>query len=188
MSLSRLPGNSFEVCGNIIHLNASPRFGRGMWHSEAVTTDYFPGPYHPDAIATVTEYGQHRFTWTETNWQCSASADISVSFYEQPEDVYAGYDKVLHFIFETDLGIPNAFSPNNSGFNDRFIIKGIENSSYNKLTVFNRQGNIVFEAANYQNEWDGRNHNGVPLQEDTYFFILNVDNQFSYKGFIILKR
>ena len=249
------PGYSVEVCGNSIHLNASPRSGRGAWHSEAVTTEFYPGPFHPDAMATVTEYGQHRFTWTETNWQCSASADISVSFYEQPGEVFAGYDKVLQFIFETgleavipynmpeaygiwevvkgngkidfkndprsrvtnlgfgentfiwtiyngvcepvsvpvtilitDLGIPNAFSPNNSGSNDRFIIKGIENSSFNRLTIFNRQGNIVFTGNNYQNEWDGRNHNGAPLPEDTFFFILNVDNKFSYKGFIILKR
>ena len=249
------PGYSVEVCGNSIHLNAGPGYGRGVWHSEAATTEFFPGPYHPDAAATVTEYGQHRFTWTETNWQCSASTDIDVAFYEPPGEVYAGYDKVLQFTFETDLeavipdnmpeaygiwevvegngkidfkndprsrvtnlgfgenillwtiyngvcepvsvpvkilvtdlDIPTAFSPNNSGFNDRFIIRGIENSISNKLTVFNRQGNVVFKANNYQNEWDGRNHNGVPLQEDTFFFILSVDNQFSYKGFIILKR
>jgi gliding motility-associated-like protein len=249
------PGYSAEVCGNTIQLNANPRYGHGRWQSEALSTEFYPARFSPDALATVTEYGRHRFTWTETNWQCSASADISVSFYEQPEEVFAGYDKILQFIFETnleavipysmpeayggwevikgngqivfkndprsrvidlefgentfvwtlfngvcepvsvpvtilikDLGFPNAFSPNNSGYNDRFVINGIENSKYNKFTVFNRQGNKVFNAVNYQNDWDGRNHNGVPLKEDTFFYILNVDNKYSYKGFIVLKR
>jgi gliding motility-associated-like protein len=249
------PEFSGGVCGNTIQLNANPRYDHGWWQSESVNTEFYPGPDFPDAMATVTEYGRHRFTWNETNWQCTANADIYVSFYEQPDEVFAGYDKVLQFIFETDLealippnmpeahgiwevvkgtgqidfkneprsrvrnlefgentfvwtlynglcepvsvtvtifmkplGIPNAFSPNNSGRNDRFVINGIENSFYNKFTVFNRQGNKVFETENYQNEWDGRNHNGDPLPEDTFYYILNVNNKHSYNGFIVLKR
>lgn len=54
--------------------------------------------------------------------------------------------------------VPNAFSPNNDGFNDFFQIYSgqsclIENFS---IQVFNRWGQLVFNAAQPNFNWDGR--------------------------------
>ena len=40
------------------------------------------------------------------------------------------------------------------------------------LTVVNRWGDVVYRIKNYQNDWDGRNQNGKPLPEGTYYFLI----------------
>ena len=96
-------------------------------------------------------------------------------------------------IFVTDLFRPNAFSPNGDGRYDYLEFLGLEYSESNELTIFNRQGNIVFRARNYQVDssqdlWDGRDLSGNPVMDDTYYYVLLVNNRFKYQGFIILKR
>ncbi len=71
-----------------------------------------------------------------------------------------------------DLIIYNVFTPNQDGVNDYFVVENIERYENSFLQVFNRNGNKVFEARNYQNDWDGRYQN-EPLPAHTYFFILD---------------
>lgn len=53
------------------------------------------------------------------------------------------------------LEIPNVFTPNGDGYNDYFVIKGIENCDKRRLVVRNRAGNIVYRNNSYENTWDG---------------------------------
>lgn len=67
------------------------------------------------------------------------------------------------------------FSPNGDGNNDFFIIKNIENYPINKIHIFNRWGDKVYEAEPYKNDWDGvSNANnqffGKRVPDGTYFF------------------
>jgi gliding motility-associated-like protein len=77
------------------------------------------------------------------------------------------------------LEVYNEFTPNNDGYNDFFEIECIENYS-NTLQIFNRNGNKVFEAMDYQNNWDGiANVNGVigkgqHLPSGTYYYVVNI--------------
>ncbi|KKN08105.1 hypothetical protein LCGC14_1060080 [marine sediment metagenome] len=48
-----------------------------------------------------------------------------------------------------------AFTPNGDGNNDSWVIPGIDNYPNNRVSVFNRWGNLVFEAKGYANDWDG---------------------------------
>ncbi len=68
-----------------------------------------------------------------------------------------------------EIVIPNVFSPNGDGNNDTFHIEGIL-GTHNKVRIFNRWGQVVFEANNYRNTWDGRN---VP--DGTYFYEVVVE-------------
>jgi hypothetical protein len=94
----------------------------------------------------------------------------------------------------TDLFIPEGFSPNIDGINDLFVIKGIENYSANKIEIYNRWGQKVFEAKPYTNNWDGKsqsflNISGDQLPVGTYFYILELGNGSSiYKGTIYLNK
>ena len=70
--------------------------------------------------------------------------------------------------------ICNIFSPNGDGINDRLILVGHEQFSNNKLEVFDRYGNSVFEMNNYNSSWDGTGSNG-DLPKGTYFYILDLN-------------
>lgn len=57
----------------------------------------------------------------------------------------------------TKVEIPNVFTPNGDGINDRFVIKGIENCEKRQLEMRNQAGNIVFQSSRYENDWAGDN-------------------------------
>ncbi|PRX57757.1 Calx-beta domain-containing protein [Flagellimonas meridianipacifica] len=70
----------------------------------------------------------------------------------------------------------NIFSPNGDGINDtlRFVDPNNEFPN-NRLEVFDRYGNSVFEANGYDGSWDGTGSNGnLPL--GTYFYVLDLGN------------
>jgi gliding motility-associated-like protein/uncharacterized repeat protein (TIGR01451 family) len=90
--------------------------------------------------------------------------------------------------------IPEGFSPNGDMVNDLFVIRGIENFPNNTFQVFNRWGNLVVEAAPYENEWDGKSNSdfnvgGDTLPVGTYFYVLDLGNGTGlYKGTIYLNK
>jgi gliding motility-associated-like protein len=113
--------------------------------------------------------GENIFTWTITNGVC-------------PET----YDEVI--IHSLGLEIPTGFSPNGDNVNDKLEIIGIENLA-SELIIFNRWGVEVFSTSNYQNNWDGTSNKGMPLPEDTYFYILKLTElDVQENGYIVLKR
>ena len=83
--------------------------------------------------------------------------------------------------------VANVFTPNGDGFNDYFVIEGIEHYPNSKLEVFNRWGDSVFEDHNYQNNWDGGN-----LKTGTYYYLFYPNDPTGKarvkKGFITLIR
>lgn len=66
------------------------------------------------------------------------------------------------------IEIPNVFTPNGDGFNDQFVIQGIENCDKHELIVRNRGGNVVFRSNSYENNWNGDN---CPDGTYTYQFL-----------------
>lgn len=55
----------------------------------------------------------------------------------------------------THLSIPNLFTPNGDGVNDMFVIEGLESYSSPRLVVRDKNNRIVYQSANYRNNWDG---------------------------------
>jgi uncharacterized repeat protein (TIGR01451 family)/gliding motility-associated-like protein len=68
-----------------------------------------------------------------------------------------------------DINIPNAFTPNNDGRNDNYVIRNIDKYAENELVVVNRWGNEVYRQKSYNNTWDGSD-----LTDGTYYFVLKV--------------
>ena len=79
---------------------------------------------------------------------------------------------------DDEFFIPEGFSPNGDGVNDVFEIVGIAKYPNNSITIINRWGSKVFEAAPYKSDWDGTNQFGVSfgkkLPNGTYFYILDL--------------
>jgi gliding motility-associated-like protein len=74
---------------------------------------------------------------------------------------------------------PNAITPNGDGMNDALVFEALleEPNPYpdNELIVFNRWGDIVYQARPYLNDWQGTNNNGNNLPHGTYYFILRLN-------------
>jgi len=92
--------------------------------------------------------------------------------------------------------IPNTFSPNNDGANDRFYPRGTGLNLIQALRIFNRWGELVFEKRNFPANdasygWDGT-FKGKAAATDTYIYMINIicenANVITYKGNITLIR
>lgn len=93
--------------------------------------------------------------------------------------------------------IPSAFSPNDDGLNDYFVINagtGVESVEY--LRIYNRWGAVIFEAKNFQpndfrNSWDGK-MKGEQVQMGVYVYSLKarfVDGEeLMYQGDVTVVR
>ncbi|MDP4710279.1 MAG: gliding motility-associated C-terminal domain-containing protein [Saprospiraceae bacterium] len=77
--------------------------------------------------------------------------------------------------FSREIFVPNAFSPDNDGQNDRFVIFGSERvRAIRRLIIFNRWGEQLFDKgpmlpADSSSGWDGR-HNGVAQPAGVYVY------------------
>lgn len=68
--------------------------------------------------------------------------------------------------------VPNAFSPNNDGINDRYEIRAdCSNLLTFEMYIYNRYGQQVFQSSNINTGWDGT-FKGSPADAGTYFFYL----------------
>jgi gliding motility-associated-like protein len=92
------------------------------------------------------------------------------------------------------IDIPEAFSPNRDGVNDKFVILKPFGTTL-ELEIYNRWGNVVYYNANYNNEWDGRGTNnfiGQDLMDGGYYYTLKTKsvngNSQIFKGFVLIQR
>jgi gliding motility-associated-like protein len=98
--------------------------------------------------------------------------------------------------FCNELIVYNAISPDNGDdLNDYLIIRNIDilaDARENKLKIYNRWGDLVFETTNYDNvtnPFKGQTNNGKELPSGNYFYILEFNsNRPRMTGYISLKR
>lgn len=101
---------------------------------------------------------------------------------------------ITRFESSEDFMIPQGFSPNSDGLNDRFEIKGLRAFPNLEVTILNRWGAMVYNKKQYDNSWDGKSTEGLQfsgndLPEGTYFYIVDLGNgQKPVKGYVYLNR
>ncbi len=90
--------------------------------------------------------------------------------------------------------IPEGFSPNGDGINDRFVIRHVPAGVSVQLDIYNRWGNRVYHQENYQNDWDGTANAGIGvvtgkgLPDGTYFYQVTLSSGQEYTRFVTLAR
>lgn len=88
--------------------------------------------------------------------------------------------------------MPNAFSPNGDGINDKYIPNISCFPKDYHFTVYNRYGQPVFASKDYKEPWDGNLKNSL-LPVGTYYYIMSFYNDGLMKveqttGYIVLLR
>jgi gliding motility-associated-like protein/uncharacterized repeat protein (TIGR01451 family) len=86
--------------------------------------------------------------------------------------------------------IPEGFTPDGDAQNEFFVVTGISLYPENKLTIYNRWGNIVYQKIGYDNTWNGISDNGDgKVTQGTYYYILelNKDELEPRKGYIVIE-
>ncbi len=97
---------------------------------------------------------------------------------------------------EGDIIVRTGFSPNGDTRNDFFQIDYIDlfpDTQNNRVTIYNRWGDVVFEISNYDNQtrvFRGLNKNGNELPSGTYFYKLEFTSsgRKMKTGYLSLKR
>lgn len=83
---------------------------------------------------------------------------------------------------------PVVFTPNGDGYNDSWKISGLWQAPDNKLEIYNRLQQRVYEVSPYMNEWEGTTNNGSVLPAGTYIYKFTTASGEEYTGFISLIR
>jgi gliding motility-associated-like protein len=102
--------------------------------------------------------------------------------------------KIIDIEVVGEVVVFNGVTPDGNGLNDILFVKYIdvvEGASQNKITIFNRWGDLVYETENYDNAsrvFSGQTNSGKDLPTGTYFYKMDFSNGKSTTGFITLKR
>ncbi len=100
------------------------------------------------------------------------------------------------FELNDPLIVWQAVSPNGDNMNDVWIIEGIDLFPDNRVQVFDRYSNLIFEIDGYNNQdkvWFGQSNRGLfsdEASDGTYFYKIDLGDEKVSKplsGFIILK-
>lgn len=87
------------------------------------------------------------------------------------------------------FGFPSFFTPNDDGYNDRWIPVKIEDEEFRvlKILIFDRYGKLLKELDPNSRGWDGT-FNNADLPGDDYWFLVNLANGREFKGHFSLIR
>jgi gliding motility-associated-like protein len=108
------------------------------------------------------------------------------------DNCYDSVCKKVNNTFQTEIDIPNVFTPNGDGINDVFNIK-IKGDEVYDLKIWNRWGGKVFESTDSKVLWNGKTNNtGEDNPEGTYYFVfkyqLRGKEEVTVRGTITLLR
>jgi len=130
-------------------------------------------------IATPLTSTTYTFTATSV-YGCTSTKEVTIT---------VGCD-------ESQVFIPNSFTPNGDGMNDRFLVRGKGINRITKFLIYNRWGELVYERYNIAANdpsvgWDGQ-YKGIVLPPDVFYYFVeaecNLGDTFKYKGDVSIVR
>lgn len=143
----------------------SVTFINNSLHNTANLWDFGDGhnDLHANPIHIYTAKGKKEVTLTTSNEYCQSSITRFI-------DIGNG---------NTWMRVPNAFSPNNDGLNDKFgpVINNWPQGYV--MHIFNRWGQMVYVTYKEAQLWDGT-YNGQPADVGTYYY--TIDGKCSVTG------
>lgn len=166
--------------------------------------------YHPQ-LGDVTIVGDLTglFATTAPNYQwyqngsaiggatdSSFTPDAAGTYYVEVIDPYGCQNEIsnsIEIILDTiavitQEDVPQGFSPNGDGINDRFEVIGITDYPQSSLVLMNRWGSQVYAKAPYDNSFNGLSDQGKELPDGTYFYVLKLGDGTEFSDYLIINR
>lgn len=84
-----------------------------------------------------------------------------------------------------ELMIPNVFSPNADGINDRFLVEYSGDQPFD-LKVMDRWGGLRYQSSDKRHGWDGQ-YRGQPAPDGVYYYHVRIGDK-EYSGEVSLLR
>jgi gliding motility-associated-like protein len=136
-----------------------------------------------DAQLSGTVANAANFAWTPTTYISNPAILNPVSVMPQQTITYTltatnaegctSSDTVTVTVLPYCIKVKNAFTPNNDGVNDTWMVYDQFDCLKNvRVQVFNRYGSRVFESQNYRNDWRGT-YGGSTLPDATYYYVVD---------------
>jgi len=114
---------------------------------------WLDNPFTADPVAIPTETVLYELTATDS-LGCKATHSVEIIVYR-------------------NLIIPNAFTPNDDGYNDVWEIKNIEDYPECVVEIYDRFGTLLFTSKGYVQAWDGTTA-GKDLPVGSYFYVIDI--------------
>ncbi len=143
-------------------------------------------------VLDVSRYGYDTFVWsngtnTPTNvvssegkyWLTMSKKNCAVSDSINIGNINCNY---------CDFYVPNSFSPNEDGINDRFeVFSECEKIQAYSLVIYDRWGNLIFQSDDVTKSWDGT-YKGRPANVGIYTYSLKTTTEYRAKPFEAEKK
>lgn len=153
----------------------------------------------------------HKLEWMKVEWQYTAMGGekhITIGNFNNTftsDTLYVGGtfpDGSYYYIDDvfvgkcvdntnTNITIPNVFTPNNDGVNDVFKITSKNIVTLN-CKIYNRWGILVGELTKINESWDGLTTGGLKCENGVYYCVLTArgedGKEYNEKGFVSLVK
>lgn len=100
------------------------------------------------------------------------------------------YSNIVLTELSTTMFLPNVFTPDGDGLNDRFIAKGPKVFNF-EMEIYSRWGALIFSTTDNFNGWDGR-INDEDATEGTYIYRIYFEDaegrKYDQSGSVLLMR
>lgn len=161
------------------------------------TNDTCLGSYGTAAVGVVGGKAPYTYRWS-TDSAKAQMIGIPAGQYAVTVTDVSGCRAATEMAVQDDICpeiiVHDVLTPNGDGTNDSWVIEGIVHYPTSTVQVFNKWGNLVYDAYAYRNNWQGAGNTGQALPDGTYYYIvkLNTRNvaggQNQFTGSLLLKR
>ncbi len=132
--------------------------------------DYSGNSLSTDPKLTITSGGTYTLNVT-LEGTCTSSYSVNVTPYQY------------------GCTIPNAISPNEDGNNDQWYLNFLsETTGIDKVEIFDRRGVLVYDKADYVDEFVGKNNDGKDLPSATYVYVIKLKDGKKLSGWLYITR
>ncbi len=143
--------------------------------------------------------GANNYWWTDSSTLNKGTGDSVIARPLETRMYYVSgidsngcndLDSVLVTVVDPPLvKIPNLITPNGDNENDFWDLTELADIFLFDIRISDRQGKLVYNTANYQNDWNAVDNQGTDLPPGIYFYYMkNRFNNEEFRGYIQVIR